>query len=127
MNNLVPMTMHHGRCHWSRALCQVSGRACSCKKDPCCDCLPLRVLIIVFVCLLLFLLLLLLFFDFWNAFVFREEVYDSQDIKLPIQFMVGVIRITLVSLVGASSISSLVWGKSAVIQSPVPFLTFIIV
>ena len=25
------------RCHWSRALCQVSGRACSCKKDPCCD------------------------------------------------------------------------------------------
>ena len=27
--------MHHGRCHWSRALCQVSGRACSCKKDPC--------------------------------------------------------------------------------------------
>ena len=30
------MTMHHGRCYWSRALCQVSGRACSCKKDPCC-------------------------------------------------------------------------------------------
>ena len=28
--------MHDGRCHWSRALCQVSGRACSCKKDPCC-------------------------------------------------------------------------------------------
>ena len=27
--------MHHGRCHWSRALCQVSGRACSCKKDAC--------------------------------------------------------------------------------------------
>ena len=35
MNNLAPSTMHHGRCHWSRALCQVSGRACSCKKDPC--------------------------------------------------------------------------------------------
>ena len=29
------MTMQHGRCHWTRALCQVSGRACSCKKDPC--------------------------------------------------------------------------------------------
>ena len=29
------MTMQHGRCHWSRALWQVSGRACSCKKDPC--------------------------------------------------------------------------------------------
>ena len=31
--------MQRGRCHWSRALCcalwQVSGRACSCKKDPC--------------------------------------------------------------------------------------------
>ena len=27
--------IHHGCCHWSRALCQVSGRACSCKKDPC--------------------------------------------------------------------------------------------
>ena len=27
--------MHHGRCHWSRALCRVSGRACSCKKRPC--------------------------------------------------------------------------------------------
>ena len=35
VNNLVPMTKHHGRCHWSRALCQVSGRACSCKKDSC--------------------------------------------------------------------------------------------
>ena len=35
VNNLVPMTMQHGRCHWSRALWQVSGRACSCKKDPC--------------------------------------------------------------------------------------------
>ena len=34
-NNLVPMTMQHGRCHWSRALWQISGRACSCKKDPC--------------------------------------------------------------------------------------------
>ena len=29
------MTMQHGRCHWSRAVWQVSGRACSCKKDPC--------------------------------------------------------------------------------------------
>ena len=29
------MTMQHGRCHWSRALWQVSGHACSCKKDPC--------------------------------------------------------------------------------------------
>ena len=28
--------MHHDRCHWLRALCQVSGRACLCKKDPCC-------------------------------------------------------------------------------------------
>ena len=27
--------MYHGRCHWSRALCRVSGRACSCKKRPC--------------------------------------------------------------------------------------------
>ena len=35
VNNLAPTTMHHGRCHWSRALCQVRGRACSCKKDPC--------------------------------------------------------------------------------------------
>ena len=35
MNNLAPTTIHHCRCHWSRALCQVSGRACSCKKDPC--------------------------------------------------------------------------------------------
>ena len=35
VNNLAPTIMHHGRCHWSRALCQVSGRACSCKKDPC--------------------------------------------------------------------------------------------
>ena len=30
MNNLVPMTMHHGRFHWSRALCQVS---CSVSPD----------------------------------------------------------------------------------------------
>ena len=43
VNNLAPMTMHHGRRHWSRALCQVSGRACSCRRvesmtspiDPC--------------------------------------------------------------------------------------------
>ena len=35
MKNLAPMTMHHGRCHRSRALCEVSCRACSCKKDPC--------------------------------------------------------------------------------------------
>ena len=35
VNNLVPMTMHYCRCHWSRALCQVSGRACSCRKHPC--------------------------------------------------------------------------------------------
>ena len=38
----LPMTMQHGRCHWSRTLCcalwQVSGRACSCRKDPCCVC-----------------------------------------------------------------------------------------
>ena len=36
VSNLVPMTMQHGCCHWSRALWQVSSRACSCKKDPCC-------------------------------------------------------------------------------------------
>ena len=53
-----------------------------------CDCVPLGVLIIVFVCL--FVCLLLLYF-LLHAFVFREEVFDSQDIKLPIQFMVGVI------------------------------------
>ena len=35
VNNLAPTTMHHGGCHWSRALCQFSGPACSCKKDPC--------------------------------------------------------------------------------------------
>ena len=35
VNNSVPMTMQHGRCHCSRAIWQVSGRACSCKKDPC--------------------------------------------------------------------------------------------
>ena len=35
VNNLVPMTLQHCRCRWSRALWQVSGRAWSCKKDPC--------------------------------------------------------------------------------------------
>ena len=35
--------MHHGRCHWSRALCELSGCACSCKKDPCSLILTLKV------------------------------------------------------------------------------------
>ena len=29
------MTLQHFRCRWSRVLWQVSGCACSCKKDPC--------------------------------------------------------------------------------------------
>ena len=53
-----PTTMQHGRCHWSRALCQVSGRACSCKKDPCCLCHSRVVgsyLVLLFISILMFL------------------------------------------------------------------------
>ena len=63
VNNLAPMTMHHGRCYWSRALCQVSGRACSCKKDPCC----FYIVLIIFISIMSHLL--------WHTCELAGEVF----------------------------------------------------
>ena len=75
--------------------------------------LPLGVLIIVSVCL--FLCLLLLYFFLAARFYFQGGSLRFSGYQVAYTIY-GRSYLTLVSLVGASSISFLAWGKSVVIH-----------
>ena len=85
-----------------------------------CNCVPLGVLIIVFVCLFV----VVVFFAARFCFQGGSLRFSGYQVAYTIY---GRRYLTLVSFVGASSISFLAWGKSVVIHWPVHFLTFIIV
>ena len=78
-----------------------------------CDCVPLGVLIIVFVCLFVCLFVVVVFFAARFCFQGGSLRFSGYQVAYTIY---GRSYITLVSLVGAPSISFLVWGKSAVIH-----------
>ena len=74
-----------------------------------CDCVPLGVLIIFFVCLFVVVVFSAARFYFQGG----SLRFSGYQVAYTIY---GRSYLTLVSLVGASSISFLVWGKSAVIH-----------
>ena len=78
-----------------------------------CDCVPLGVLIIVFVCLFVCLFVVVVFFAARFCFQGGSLQFSGYQVAYTIY---GRSYLTLVSLVGASSISFLAWGKSVVIH-----------